>query len=93
MVTINFKWKNLPSFEKKKLKSTCVLYNVATVINLFFSDRCKQTVGGSAQGACCNFPFIYKGAVYWTCTTKDSVKHWCSTTKVFDIEKKWGFCV
>ncbi|XP_029196202.2 LOW QUALITY PROTEIN: uncharacterized protein LOC114961605 [Acropora millepora] len=61
--------------------------------SLAVKDRCKQTVGGSAQGACCNFPFIYKGAVYWTCTTKDSVKHWCSTTKVFDVEKKWGFCV
>ncbi|XP_068731030.1 uncharacterized protein [Montipora capricornis] len=52
----------------------------------------RSTTGGNAQGACCNFPFIYKGAVYWTCTTKDSIKHWCSTTKEFEVGNKWGFC-
>ena len=61
-----------------------------------FLSVCKdglRTVGGNAEGACCNLPFIYKGTVYWACTTQDSVKRWCSVNKVFELDKKWGFCV
>ncbi|KAL9988893.1 hypothetical protein ACROYT_G003385 [Oculina patagonica] len=56
---------------------------------------CKDsvaTIGGNARGSCCNFPFIYKGAVYWRCTAQDAVKKWCSVTKVFDLDKRWGYC-
>lgn len=75
-------------------KNYLIQYYFIVFIPCCLSD-CKNgvsTVGGNAQGACCNFPFIYQGAVYWACTDQDAVKKWCSTTKVFEIEKKWGFC-
>ncbi|XP_020630154.1 uncharacterized protein LOC110067192 isoform X2 [Orbicella faveolata] len=50
------------------------------------------TVGGNAQGACCKFPFIYKGAVYWRCTAQNEVRRWCSVTKVFELDRRWGYC-
>ena len=62
---------------------------------LFFLSDCKNsvaTVGGNAHGACCKFPFIYKGAVYWRCTAQNAVKKWCSITKVFALDRRWGYC-
>ncbi|KAL9988897.1 hypothetical protein ACROYT_G003389, partial [Oculina patagonica] len=59
------------------------------------SQVCKDgaaTVGGNARGACCKFPFIYKGTVYWRCTAQDADKKWCSVTKVFNLDRKWGYC-
>lgn len=58
-------------------------------------QACKNgvaTVGGNAHGACCKFPFIYKGAVYWRCTAQNAVKKWCSVTKVFALDRRWGYC-
>lgn len=62
----------------------------------FLSVGCTDgiaTTGGNANGACCHFPFIYKGLVYWKCTSRDAETNWCSVSKVFEIEKKWGFCL
>ncbi|KAK2566034.1 Matrix metalloproteinase-9 [Acropora cervicornis] len=53
----------------------------------------RSITGGNANGACCHFPFIYKGLVYWKCSSQDAETNWCSVSKVFDIEKKWGFCL
>ncbi|CAH3033992.1 unnamed protein product, partial [Pocillopora meandrina] len=59
------------------------------------AQDCKNgaiTFGGNAKGACCNFPFIYDGAVYWRCTNQNADKKWCSVTKVFELDRKWGYC-
>ena len=50
--------------------------------------------GGTGDGACCKFPFVYKGKQYRHCTTdgfKDSVL-WCATTSNYDEDKLWGLC-
>lgn len=67
--------------------------------NEFFTScqvlGCKDsvpTIGGNADGACCTFPYIYKGVAYWTCTNKNASKEWCSVTEVFEIDRKWGYC-
>lgn len=51
------------------------------------------TFGGNGSGACCFFPFIYNEKVYNHCTRKDSVERWCSTTPIYDVDKKWGMCI
>ena len=83
-------------------KSTQVIvfysYAVVIVAETFFNVcvlDCKDgvtTVGGNAQGACCMFPFIYKGVAYWTCTAQNASRKWCSVTKVYELERKWGYC-
>ena len=41
---------------------------------------------------CCEFPFIYKGKTYASCTTKNHNRPWCSVTGNYDKNKKWGNC-
>jgi integrin beta 3 len=52
------------------------------------------TVAGNAKGAFCQFPFRYKGNLYYECTTIDEKqrKLWCATTANYDIDKQWGQC-
>lgn len=59
-----------------------------------------RTYGGNGGGACCVFPFIYKGEVYNSCTTKDTDTKgrfnqdpWCAVTSNYDRDKKRGLCV
>ncbi|KAJ7334531.1 hypothetical protein OS493_014855 [Desmophyllum pertusum] len=69
--------------------------NFSFNIGTLWFPGCKDgvtTVGGNALGACCKFPFIYKGTVHWRCTDQEANKKWCSVTKVFDLDKKWGYC-
>uniref|UniRef100_A0A674JZS4 Fibronectin type-II domain-containing protein n=1 Tax=Terrapene triunguis TaxID=2587831 RepID=A0A674JZS4_9SAUR len=42
----------------------------------------------------CAFPFVYKKKVYYTCTSdgESSGKLWCSTTRNYDVDKKWTYC-
>jgi len=49
---------------------------------------CIPTTGGTAEGACCKFPFTYKGNTYKRCTPVDYGRNWCYTTK----PDKWGHC-
>ena len=51
------------------------------------------TVGGNAKGAPCVFPFLYYGKNYSQCTEINGLKAWCSTTKNYNEDKKWGFCI
>jgi hypothetical protein len=50
------------------------------------------TVAGNANGAFCQFPFRYKGTMYYECTRIDNKRPWCSTTADYDVEKRWGVC-
>ena len=58
------------------------------------STPCETyTTGGTANGATCQFPFIYKDALYYQCTGIDHKgRSWCSTTYNFDIDQLWGNC-
>lgn len=39
------------------------------------------------------FPFTHKGEQYHSCTDTDSRKLWCATTRDFDDDRKWGYCL
>ena len=57
---------------------------------------CEQpSHGGTGGGACCKFPFVYKGKEYRHCTTAGFKNHavlWCATTTDYDKDKLWGHC-
>lgn len=57
-------------------------------------EPCEQmSHGGKGDGACCRFPFVYKGRQYHTCTTAGGEAHlWCATTSNFDKDGLWGKC-
>ena len=62
------------------------------ILHNFFSLT-VYTTGGTANGAACVFPFLYKGHTYNNCTKVDHSTYWCSTTS--DYAKggnKWGNC-
>lgn len=70
------------------------------MINSSFSwpDLCISTTGGTANGANCVFPFIYRGTNYTQCTNEEVGPNffhddWCAITNNYDIDKKWGYCV
>ncbi len=48
------------------------------------------TTGGNANGAKCVFPFLYKSQKYYSCTTQDRNKAWCSTTIIY--VGTYGYC-
>lgn len=51
------------------------------------------TIGGNANGAICNFPFVYKDVLFSECITLDNKGVlWCSTTYNYDVNKLWGNC-
>lgn len=58
------------------------------------SFAAMSTVGGNSEGAPCVLPFIFLGKTYDACTTsgRNDGKMWCSVTKSFDEDRKWGFC-
>ena len=58
------------------------------------STPCETyTTGGTANGASCQFPFVYKDALYYQCITRDHKgKFWCATTYNYDIDDQWGNC-
>ncbi|KAK2569058.1 G-protein coupled receptor GRL101 [Acropora cervicornis] len=61
------------------------------------SGDCRvRSYGGNGGGACCVFPFTYKGKLFNGCAKQDdglSSNLWCSVTPNFDRDKKRGFCI
>ena len=59
-------------------------------------ETCEQmSHGGTGGGACCKFPFTYRGKEYRSCTTAGFRDHsvlWCATTSEYDTDKLWGHC-
>uniref|UniRef100_A0A8C5R691 Matrix metalloproteinase-9 n=1 Tax=Leptobrachium leishanense TaxID=445787 RepID=A0A8C5R691_9ANUR len=53
-----------------------------------------KTRFGNADGALCNFPFIFESQSYSTCTSagRSDGLPWCGTTSNYDQDKKYGFC-
>ncbi|EDO32111.1 predicted protein [Nematostella vectensis] len=47
---------------------------------------------GTSNGACCFFPFTYKGVEQNRCIRADRNFRWCATTNNYDNDKEWGFC-
>ena len=76
------------------------LYSLTLLVNSFSflpADCLQLSHGGTADGACCKFPFLYKGKEYRSCTTAgtDKLKKqfmWCSATTHYDRDKLWGLC-
>uniref|UniRef100_A0A8D0CLA9 SEL1L adaptor subunit of SYVN1 ubiquitin ligase n=1 Tax=Scleropages formosus TaxID=113540 RepID=A0A8D0CLA9_SCLFO len=52
------------------------------------------TVGGTAAGEPCLFPFLFLGKEYPACTAdgQPDGRLWCATTDDYDRDKRWGFC-
>ncbi|XP_057307160.1 lysyl oxidase homolog 3A-like [Hydractinia symbiolongicarpus] len=61
-----------------------------------YIEPCEQmSEGGTGDGACCVFPFTFKGKQYHSCTTNGlpgGRTLWCATTSNYDKDKKWGMC-
>nr|XP_023691113.1 matrix metalloproteinase-9 [Paramormyrops kingsleyae] len=53
-----------------------------------------KTRFGNAGGAMCQFPFIFQGKSYSSCTTEGRSDNmlWCATTADFDKDELYGFC-
>ena len=75
--------------------------------NLYYYDRffCSRPRGCSSgtdalvfsaitvDGERCVFPFVYKGDVYTSCTTKGDDVAWCSVEPVMIVGSgDWGYC-
>ncbi|KAK5934957.1 hypothetical protein CgunFtcFv8_020360 [Champsocephalus gunnari] len=60
----------------------------------FCPETAMSTVGGNAEGSPCIFPFTFLGDTYEACTSsgRSDGKMWCSSTKSYDDDSKWGFC-
>ena len=54
------------------------------------TSECTKTVGGTAVGTCCHFPFTYRGVTYRECTSVGWSKPWCYTNAA---RTRWGECV
>ena len=49
------------------------------------------TIGGTGNGCKCQFPFVYNGKSYDSCTTVDHGQPWCSCEVIYE-EGRWGNC-
>uniref|UniRef100_A0A8D2J9Z2 Fibronectin type-II domain-containing protein n=1 Tax=Varanus komodoensis TaxID=61221 RepID=A0A8D2J9Z2_VARKO len=49
--------------------------------------------GGNSGGDSCTFPFIYKNRTFYTCTEEEKSGFWCATTRNYDKDLKWSYCL
>ena len=65
----------------------------ASVIKTIFNVCNLGCAAKTIQGACCRFPFKYRGKVYRQCTRVGSHRPWCFTAaKKRGKRLKWGYC-
>ena len=55
-------------------------------------EGCKVRAQRDVEGLCCVFPFIYKGQLYYRCTSVDHHRLWCATVPNYDKDPKWKKC-
>ena len=80
----------------------CALCCLATTYgqfscNAFANSTQSQefvTSGGTVPaGTPCCFPFVYRGQVYYECTSRDNPQAWCAVESVYQENNKlWGNC-
>ncbi|EMP28808.1 THAP domain-containing protein 7 [Chelonia mydas] len=54
----------------------------------------SEVLGGNAARKSCAFPFLYNKQMHHTCTSDgaSSGKLWWSTTRNYNVHKKWTYC-
>ncbi|XP_035262568.1 C-type mannose receptor 2-like isoform X2 [Anguilla anguilla] len=58
------------------------------------SHRDIYTIQGNSHGRPCNFPFLYDGQWFHSCTGigREDGHLWCATTYDYTQDERWGFC-
>ncbi|KAJ8245954.1 hypothetical protein GJAV_G00262100 [Gymnothorax javanicus] len=58
------------------------------------SHRDVFTIQGNSHGRPCNFPFLYDGQWFHSCTGigREDGHMWCATTYDYGQDERWGFC-
>ncbi|XP_065639762.1 uncharacterized protein LOC100197148 isoform X3 [Hydra vulgaris] len=76
---------------------SCIGNNIES-INCYNNRSCtgscvQTTYGGNSNGACCYFPFVFSGRLFYNCTMYGWTAYWCGTTSNYDKDRMWGLCV